>query len=109
MDTRIAKFRLGQVVRHRVFPFRGVIYDVDPQFSSTDAWWRAIPEDTRPSKDQPFYHLYADNGQTCYEAYVSEQNLLLDDSGEPVEHPAAQAMFDSFEEGAYRLSPRIRH
>ena len=109
MDTRIAKFSLGQVVRHRVFPFRGVIYDVDPEFANSQAWWLAIPEDVRPSKDQPFYHLFADNGQNCYTAYVSEQNLLADEAGGPVEHPAADTVFDAFQDGAYRLRPRINH
>ena len=84
-----SKFTIGQVVRHRVFPFRGVIFDVDPVFSNTDEWWEAIPEDVRPHKDQPFYHLLAENESTSYIAYVSEQNLLLDDTGEPVQHPGA--------------------
>ena len=61
MGTRIAKFGIGQVVKHRVFPFRGVIFDVDPVFANTDAWWRAISEEVRPRKDQPFYHLLAEN------------------------------------------------
>ena len=109
MDTRIAKFRLGQVVRHRVFPFRGVIYDVDPEFANTDSWWLAIPEAMRPKKDQPFYHLFAENEQGCYTAYVSEQNLLVDETGEPVEHPSAQQVFDTFQDGAYRLRPHVTH
>ena len=109
MDTRIAKFRLGQVVRHRVFPFRGVIYDVDPEFSNTQDWWLAIPEAVRPKKDQPFYHLFAENGQACYTAYVSEQNLLADESGQPVEHPSAEVVFDAFENGGYRLRPSTTH
>ena len=106
---RIAKFRLGQVVRHRVFPFRGVIYDVDSHFSSTEDWWLAIPEDIRPKQDQPFYHLFAENGQSCYTAYVSEQNLLEDETGQPVDHPSAETVFDMFEDGAYRLPPRATH
>ena len=82
--NRTAKFRIGQVVRHRFFPFRGVIFDVDPTFSNTEEWWEAIPESIRPVKDQPFYHLLAENEDTEYIAYVSEQNLLADDTGEPV-------------------------
>ena len=84
MDTRLAKFAIGQVVRHRMFPFRGVIFDVDPEFSNTEEWWLSIPEDVRPEKDQPFYHLLAENEQSNYVAYVSEQNLLPDETGEPV-------------------------
>ena len=86
-DMKTAKFAIGQVVRHRIFPFRGVIFDVDPQFSNTDEWYDAIPREVRPRKDQPFYHLLAENSETEYIAYVSEQNLLEDDSGEPVRHP----------------------
>ena len=88
MDPRDAKFGIGQIVRHRVYPFRGVIFDVDPTFANTEEWWLAIPEAVRPRKDQPYYHLLAENEQTTYVAYVSEQNLLPDETGKPVRHPA---------------------
>ncbi len=87
MNSRLAKFAIGQVVRHRIFPFRGVVFDVDPVFANTEEWWQSIPEDIRPTKDQPFYHLLAENEDNSYVAYVSEQNLLPDDSGEPVGAP----------------------
>ena len=109
MITRLAKFSIGQVVRHRVFPFRGVIFDVDPVFANTEEWWNAIPADVRPRKDQPFYHLLAENDQSSYVAYVSEQNLLPDESGEPVGHPQAALIFEAFEPGRYQLRPRITH
>lgn len=109
MNMRIAKFGIGQVVKHRVFAFRGVIYDVDPVFSNTEAWWQAIPAEVRPSKDQPFYHLLAENDQSSYVAYVSEQNLLADDSGEPVGHPHTSLIFENFKPGRYQLRPRITH
>lgn len=108
-DERVAKFRLGQVVRHRMFPFRGVIFDVDPEFSNTDEWWESIPEDIRPRKDQPFYHLLAENESTTYIAYVSEQNLLVDDSGGPVNHPQLGELFGELEDGVYRVLPRYVH
>ncbi len=98
-----AKFNLGQVVRHRMHPFRGVIFDVDPEFDNTEEWYESIPEESRPSKDQPFYHLLAENDQTYYVAYVSEQNLLLDDTGEPVDHPDLHNMFGEFDNGHYPL------
>jgi heat shock protein HspQ len=88
------KFAVGQVVRHKYFPFRGVIFDVDPQFNNTEEWWNAIPEQIRPRKDQPFYHLLAENSESHYVAYVSEQNLAVDDSGEPVEHPQITVLFE---------------
>ena len=107
--SSVAKFAIGQVVRHKIFPFRGVIFDVDPQFSNTDEWWLAIPEEVRPRKDQPFYHLLAENDQSALVAYVSEQNLLPDDSGEPVGHPHTAVLFAGFEDGHYVLRPHITH
>ena len=101
--NRNARFGIGQIVRHRFFPFRGVIFDVDPTFSNTDEWWESIPEEIRPEKDQPYYHLLAENDETEYVAYVSEQNLLADDTGEPVRHPQVNEFFDGYEEGSYRL------
>ena len=109
MDTQSAKFAIGQVVRHRVYPFRGVIFDVDPTFSNTEEYWLSIPENIRPHKDQPFYHLLAENDESSYVAYVSEQNLLPDDTGQPVGHPQASMLFESFREGQYQLRPRISH
>jgi heat shock protein HspQ len=106
MTERLAKFRIGQVVRHRVFPFRGVIFDVDPEFSNSEEWYEAIPKEIRPRKDQPFYHLLAENAEAYYVAYVSEQNLVIDDSGEPVEHPQVGEMFGELKEGRY-LCPRL--
>lgn len=102
MKERQAKFAIGQVVKHRIYPFRGVIFDVDPTFSNTDEWYNSIPEDVRPSKDQPFYHLFAENAETEYIAYVSEQNLLPDHSREPVRHPQVNEVFDQDERGQYR-------
>jgi heat shock protein HspQ len=109
MNARLAKFAIGQVVRHRVFPVRGVIFDVDPVFNNTEEWWLSIPEAVRPRKDQPFYHLLAENDQSGYVAYVSEQNLLPDESDEPVGHPQAALIFDQFTPGRYHLRPRIVH
>jgi heat shock protein HspQ len=98
-----AKYHLGQVLRHKKHPFRGVVFDVDAMFSNTDAWYEAIPEDSRPSKDQPFYHLLAENDQSFYVAYVSEQNLVPDETGEPVDHPDLGDLFGDFEDGRYPL------
>ncbi|MBO9560292.1 MAG: heat shock protein HspQ [Caulobacter sp.] len=109
MNSRLAKFAIGQVVKHRIFPFRGVVFDVDPVFANTEEWWNSIPEDIRPTKDQPFYHLLAENDDNTYVAYVSEQNLLADETGEPVGHPQTAVIFESFNQGAYKLRPRISH
>jgi heat shock protein HspQ len=107
---RTAKFSIGQQVRHRYFPFRGVIFDVDPLFANTEEWWRSIPEEIRPSKDQPFYHLLAVNEATHhYVAYVSEQNLLPDDAEEPLQHPSIQELFELDEHGHYRMKAAGAH
>jgi heat shock protein HspQ len=109
METRIAKFAIGQLVKHRIFPFRGVIFDVDPVFANTEEWWLSIPEAVRPRKDQPFYHLLAENEQSSFLAYVSEQNLLADDGEEPVSHPETALIFDEFRAGRYHRGPRASH
>ena len=96
MTVRAAKFGIGDLVRHRLFPFRGVIFDVDPQFANSEEWWLAIPEGVRPAKDQPYYRLLAENEETTYEAYVSEQNLTPDPDGGPVRHPDVTRMFGRF-------------
>ena len=98
-----AKYHLGQVLRHRKHPFRGVVFDIDAIFSNTDEWYENIPEETRPSKDQPFYHLLAENAESYYVAYVSEQNLVPDETGEPVEHPDVGDLFGEFEDGSYAV------
>jgi heat shock protein HspQ len=104
-DIKHAKFSIGQVVRHRLYPFRGLIFDIDPEFANTEEWWLSIPEEVRPRKDQPYYHLYAENAETTYLAYVSEQNLLLDDSTEPLRHPDIEDDFIKDAHGGYRLRP----
>lgn len=109
MKQRNAKFEIGQVVRHRFFPFRGVIFDVDPEYANTEEWWNAIPEEIRPSKDQPFYHLFAENDENEYVAYVSEQNLASDDSGEPIRHAQVDALFERADDSHYRPRANYRH
>ena len=100
--TRTAKYTIGQVVKHRLFSFRGVIFDIDPVFNNTEEWWQAIPAEIRPRKDQPYYHLLAENAETEYIAYVSEQNLLPDETGQPVRHPQVAEVFVRDDSGAYR-------
>ena len=104
-----AKYHLGQVVRHKKHPFRGVVFDVDPEFNNTEEWYRSIPEDSRPRKEQPFYHLLAENEQTEYVAYVSEQNLLPDTSAEPVRHPQVEEIFDEFDGARYVVRVNQTH
>ena len=103
-----ARFAIGDVVRHRLFDFRGVIFDVDPVFANSDDWYEAIPKDLRPRRDQPFYHLLAENAESSYIAYVSQQNLLPDETDEPVDHPAIATMFDRLEGGRYHLRAEHR-
>ena len=105
IKARTAKFQIGQIVRHRIFSFRGVIYDIDPVFNNTEEWYNSIPAEARPRKDQPFYHLLAENDETEYVAYVSEQNLQVDDTAAPVRHPQVRDYFEGFDtsRGIYRL------
>ena len=105
----MASFGIGEVVRHRLFPFRGVIFDVDPEFANSDEWWESIPLDVRPRKDQPFYHLLAENDEAAYVAYVSQQNLIRDEEAEPVQHPAVTQLFSAFEGGRYILRREVRN
>jgi heat shock protein HspQ len=104
-----ARFSIGDVVKHRMFDFRGVIFDIDPVFANSEEWYQAIPEEIRPAKDQPYYHLLAENAESSYIAYVSQQNLLPDNEGEPVDHPAISGMFEDFDKGRYRLRRERRH
>jgi heat shock protein HspQ len=101
--TSIAKFKIGQVIRHRLHAFRGVVFDVDPEFADSEVSYEKINLiEGRQRKDQPFYYLFAENEQTPYIAYVSEQNLLADTSDEPVSHPQVDDMFERDENGSYR-------
>ncbi|KQN26651.1 DNA-binding protein [Sphingomonas sp. Leaf33] len=104
-----ARFGIGEVVRHRMLDFRGVIFDVDPVFANSEEWYQAIPEGSRPRKDQPFYHLLAENDESTYTAYVSQQNLVRDDSEEPVDHPAVSDLFGDMTDGRYELKAGLKH
>ena len=104
-----ARYGIGEVVRHRLLDFRGVIFDVDPQFANSDEWYDAIPEKLRPAKDQPFYHLLAENAESSYIAYVSQQNLVAVEDDDPVDHPAIEGLFVGFHDGRYRLRANHRH
>ena len=108
IDMPQARFGIGEVVRHKIFDFRGVIFDVDPVFANSEEWYEAIPEALRPSKDQPFYHLLAENAESSYIAYVSQQNLVADESEEPIDHPAVATMFER-QDGRYLLREQLRH
>lgn len=99
--VRPARFRIGDIVRHRLFSFRGVIFDVDPEFNNTEEWWQSIPEDIRPAKEQPYYHLLAIGEMGPYVAYVSEQNLLADAENGPVDHPELKKFFIGLAEDRY--------
>ena len=104
-----ARFSIGDVVRHRMFGFRGVVFDIDPVFANSEEWYQSIPEDIRPPRDQPFYHLLAENGDSSYIAYVSQQNLLADSDGGPVDHPNLAEMFEEFDGARYRLRRSMTH
>jgi heat shock protein HspQ len=104
-----ARFAIGDVVRHRYFGFRGAVFDIDPVFANSEEWYQAIPAEVRPVREQPFYHLLAENDEGSYVAYVSQQNLIGDAEGGPVDHPQLAQMFEAFSGGNYRLRRALRH
>lgn len=108
-DLPVANFTIGEVVKHRLFDFRGVIYDVDPIFSNDDEWYESIPKDLRPKKDQPFYHLFAENNDSSYIAYVSQQNLVADGLSGPINHPQIREIFGSWVDDHYTLKAQLRN
>ena len=101
MSFQKAKFSIGDVVKHKHFDFRGVIYDVDFEFNNSEEWYQSIPKNVRPKKNQPFYHLLAENDDVTYEAYVSEQNLLVDDSEDPIKHHLINEIFSGKKGSTY--------
>lgn len=103
-----ARFPIGAVVRHQLFDFRGVVFDIDPVFANSEQWYESIPEQLRPSRNQPFYHLFADNGESSYIAYVSQQNLADDRDSGPIDHPSVNDVFEDYREGRYRLRRNLR-
>ncbi len=104
-----SRFGIGEVVRHRHFDFRGVVFDVDPVFANSEEWYESIPEEIRPARDQPFYHLLAENEESSYVAYVSQGNLLPDIDGGPVDHPTVPQLFEQFKDGRYRMRRSLTH
>ena len=102
-------FNIGDIVKHRIYPFRGVIVDVDPEFSNTEEWYQSIPAEIRPSRQQPYYHLMAENTETFYTAYVSQQNLVGDGENGPLEHPDLEEIFSGMDDGKYHLRNEVRN
>ena len=102
-------FNIGDIVKHRIYPFRGVIVDVDPEFSNTEEWYQSIPAEIRPSREQPYYHLMAENTETFYTAYVSQQNLVGDGENGPLEHPDLEEIFSGMDQGKYHLRNEVRN
>ena len=104
-----AKFSIGNVIKHKFLDFRGVIFDLDPEFNNTEEWYQAIPETMRPSKDQPFYHVLAENKEIFYIAYVSEQNLLLENLNNTANHPDISTIFSHLENGNHVQASRAKN
>ncbi len=104
-----ARFAIGDIVRHKAHDFRGVIFDIDPVFANSEEWYESIPEESRPKREQPFYHLLAENEESSYIAYVSQQNLLGDGDSGPIDHPSLPQLFDDYEGGRYRLRAGLTH
>jgi len=108
-NSKKASFNIGQVVKHKYYPFRGVVFDIDPEYANTEEYLMSIPQKIRPTKDQPFYHLLAENSETEYIAYVSEQNLEIDDSDEPISHDELYNFFGDYVDGSYKLLNNLKN
>ena len=104
-----ARFSIGDVVRHRHFDFRGVVFDIDPVFANSEEWYESIPAEVRPTREQPFYHLMAENGEASYVAYVSQQILLADPDGGPIDHPSIPQLFEDYDGARYLLRRALTH
>ncbi|MHA6334069.1 heat shock protein HspQ [Qipengyuania sp. CAU 1752] len=104
-----ARFAIGDVVRHRMFDFRGVIFDIDPVFANSEEWYDSIPQELRPRRNQPYYHLFAENEESSYVAYVSQQNLVADGEAGPIDHPQVSELFEDFASGRYRMRRALTH
>jgi len=108
-NSKKASFNIGQVVKHKYYPFRGVVFDIDPEYANTEEYLMSIPQKIRPTKDQPFYHLLAENSETEYIAYVSEQNLEIDDSDEPISHDELYNFYGDYVDGSYKLLNNLKN
>lgn len=93
-----AKFSVGELIHHKLFDYRGVIIDVDPEFQGTQEWYEQVAQ-SRPPKDQPWYHVLVHDA--THNTYVAERNLEPDRSVEPINHPYIDLIFDSFQQGVY--------
>ena len=106
IQTVNAEFCLGDRVQHKLYDVRGIIIDVDPEFKNTEEWYLSIPEKLRPRKNQPFYHLLAEGSERYYSAYVSQQNLLIDESHELSQHPDLSDYFEIDMNGKLKLNTK---
>ncbi|NQZ97722.1 MAG: heat shock protein HspQ [Myxococcales bacterium] len=104
MEDERAKFHVGQLVHHRLFGYRGVVFDADPVFMGSDEWYEQVAR-SRPSKEAPWYHVLVHDAQ--HTTYVAERNLEPDDRDEPIRHPLLDQLFDQFEDGRYRRDTSV--
>ena len=100
-----ARFFVGQIVHHKRFNYRGVVFDVDSTFQGTDEWYEQVAQ-SRPPKNQPWYHVLVDGAE--HTTYVAERNLESDQEGHPVEHPLVAALCGEFREGRYFMGTTLQ-
>ena len=99
MRQQESNFHIGQLVRHLKFGYRGVVYDIGPEFSGTEAWYAAMAR-SLPPKDKPWYHVLVDSQR--HTTYVAERHLTADETGAPIIHPLLDSLFSGFEDGRYK-------
>ena len=98
MSQSRARFAVGELVHHRLFDYRGVVFDVDPTFQGDDEWYEQVAR-SRPPRDRPWYHVLPHGAS--HTTYVAERNLEPDEVGSAVEHPLVAELFDELREGRY--------
>jgi heat shock protein HspQ len=104
VNSQEAAFSIGQLVQHRLFGYRGVIFDVDATFQLTDEWYEQMAR-SHPPKDSPWYHVLVHEGE--HATYVAQRNLEADESGEPIDHPLVSRIFRELHDGRYELDRRV--
>lgn len=99
--VKLARFRVGEIIHHRLFDYRGAIFDVDPEFRGDDAWYAQMAK-SKPPKDRPWYHVLVDGA--THTTYVAEQNLDREENPQPITHPALSNVFSDFLNGKYKTT-----
>ena len=98
-----AKFKIGQIINHRLFDYIGVVFDIDPIFQSSEEWYKQVAR-SRPPKNKPWYHVLVHAAE--HSTYVAEQNLDLEEQPKAIQHPLINSLFTKFDGLQYYLKTK---